>query len=298
MTRLLITGIGGFTGRHLLQYAQARGFEIFGLGHRGDCDVEGLSKKYAVDLADLSKLKRIAIEVKPDYVVHLAGAAFVGRPDVEAFYKTNIVGTRNLLDALSSTECAPKGVLLASSANVYGNLRPGEISELMEPDPANDYGVSKLAMEFVARIFRRHLPIIVTRPFNYTGVGQSSDFLIPKIIDHLKRKAPRIRLGNLDIARDFSDVRDVVRAYVELLGNPRAVGETVNICSGQAYKLGEILKIAQDLACHNFQVDVDVSLIRANEIRALWGDRSKLNALLGRSEITPLPETINWMLTS
>jgi nucleoside-diphosphate-sugar epimerase len=295
---MLVTGVGGFTGQHLVALTRAKDIEVHGLVRDETALTEGVSAYHVCDLNDLESIQKVVADVKPDLVVHLAGAAFVGRADVEAFYRVNLLGTRNLLGALADLDKAPDAVLVASSANVYGNQRVGAISEDMPPDPVNDYGVSKVGMEYATRIFAKSLPIIVTRPFNYTGVGQSVDFLIPKIVDHVRRRAPQITLGNTDVARDFSDVRDVVGAYLELMDNPEAIGEIVNICSGRAYKLSDVLDMVRELSGHDFEIAVDPKLVRANEIKELWGDRTKLNSLIQRQEIVPLKETLRWMLES
>lgn len=288
--------MGGFTGKHVVDYVGGGEFEFFGIGQSEAPELRGRTTQYVADLYDLARVKAIVRDIKPDLVIHLAGTAFVARNDVEAFYKTNLVGSRNLLEALDSLDHAPRGILLASSANIYGNRCTGEISEQVKADPANEYGVSKLAMELVARIMSKSLPIIITRPFNYTGIGQSIDFLIPKIVDHLRRGAKRIKLGSLDVARDFSDVRDVARAYMELLLNPKAIGQTVNICSGRAYKLREVMSIAQKLAGRSLEVQTDPALVRSHEIDALWGNREKLSRLTEGHPFRPLSDTISWML--
>ncbi|MEJ7933134.1 GDP-mannose 4,6-dehydratase [Sphingobium sp. AN558] len=298
MTRMLVTGVGGFTGQHLIARMRSRfpNVEIHGLVRSESPPLDGVAVQHACDLNDPAAVQALVYAVKPDQVVHLAGAAFVGRADVESFYRTNLLGTRNLLDALAQLDRPPSAILVASSANVYGNQRLGAISEDMTPDPVNDYGVSKVGMEYVSRLYNSRLPIIITRPFNYTGVGQSTDFLISKIVDHVRRREPEITLGNTDVARDFSDVRDVVGAYLELLHNPQAIGQVVNICSGQAYRLDDILEIIKELSNHDFAVVVDHKLVRANEIKELWGDRSRLNSLIQNQERIPLRETLNWML--
>ena len=253
---------------------------------------------HVADLGDASALARVVAEIVPDWVVHLAGIAFVGDLNVDAIYRVNLVGTRNLLEALVSSRAGPPGaVLLASSANVYGNAHEGRLSESTLPDPANDYAVSKLAMEYVARLYSSRLPLICTRPFNYTGVGQSESFLVPKIVAHMQRRASHIELGNVDVARDFSDVRDVAAAYVRLLEASHAIGCTVNVCSGKAYTLRELIAIVERLANHRLPIVVNPAFVRANEVRILLGDRTLLDALTsGSTSKIPFADTLKWML--
>ena len=224
MSRILITGVDGFTGRHLTALLAEQGHEVIGISHSAiTMPIKGLTSSHIGDLTDAHALKDILATVRPDKVAHLAAIAFVSHGIVEDIYRTNIVGTRNLLEAISDVG-GVEAVLLASSANIYGNRVSGAINETVTPDPINDYAVSKLAMEFVARLYQDALPIIIARPFNYTGVGQATNFVIPKIVDHVRRKANTIELGNLDVARDFSDVRDVVQAYSRLMADRVAIG--------------------------------------------------------------------------
>ena len=155
-------------------------------------------------------------------VVHLAALAFVAEQDPALFYQVNVIGTRNLLEALCNQSTHSECTILASSANVYGNSELEIISESSPTRPANDYAVSKLTMEYLAKTYCDKLPITITLPFNYTGVGQSDRFLIPKIVKHFKKRAPVIELGNLDVAREFSDVRDVALIY-RLLAEHRPI---------------------------------------------------------------------------
>ncbi|NVK02939.1 MAG: GDP-mannose 4,6-dehydratase [Oceanospirillaceae bacterium] len=188
--------------------------------------------------------------VQPDYVVHLAAVSFVNHHNVSDIYVANIVATTNLLDALISQNTKVKKVLIASSGNVYGNPIGLPIDEKAQFIPENDYGVSKVAMEYAARLRMRRLPIVIARPFNYTGFGQSEKFLVPKIVAAFKRHDPVLELGNLDVARDFSDVRDVVSAYVRILRS-NVEGEVFNVCSGKSVPLREVIRICNKLTGHH-----------------------------------------------
>lgn len=241
-------------------------------------------------------LARVLSEVKPNKVAHLAAIAFVAHGDVEAIYRTNLLGTRNLLEALSHSGQVFDSVLLASSANVYGNAKNGMLDEDTPPAPANDYAVSKLAMEYMARLYIDRLPIIIARPFNYTGVGQSENFLLPKIVSHISRRAPVIELGNLDVARDFSDVRTVVNYYRRLLECPVAIGEIFNVCSGRAYTLNDVLDKVREISGHPIEVRVNPAFVRTNEVKVLLGNREKLDKAVGHVDGVSLADTLRWML--
>jgi nucleoside-diphosphate-sugar epimerase len=240
-------------------------------------------------------MMKLIAQVRPDHVVHLAGIAFVAHGDADAIYRTNVVGTRNLLEALSQSTHKPRSVLLASSANVYGNATVEPIVESTVAAPANDYAVSKLAMEYMAKLWADRLPITIVRPFNYTGVGQSLNFLLPKIVDHFKRRAPVLELGNLDVVRDFSDVRSVVTSYQRLL-EANTAGETFNVCSGVGHSLQEILQIMRDITGHYPEIRVNPAFVRSNEVHRLIGSRAKLEAVIGPVPAIPLHDTLKWML--
>jgi GDP-6-deoxy-D-talose 4-dehydrogenase len=289
--RVLVTGLAGFTGRYLKAEMCAAGWEVHGLGtHPSD-----LERYHCVDLSDQAGLSQIVAKIKPHAVVHLAALAFVGHADVDAFYQVNLLGTRHLLQAVYEGAPDVGCVLLASSANVYGNATEGVLTEAAPPSPVNDYAVSKLAMEYLARLWMQRLPIVIARPFNYTGVGQSESFLLPKIVAHYRAKAPEIELGNIDVARDFSDVRAVAAAYRRLI-DARPVGQVVNICSGRPHSLRGILDHVASLAGYEISVRVNPAFVRGQEVHTLSGDPSMLRAFIGDWDSPPLIETLEWML--
>lgn len=279
--KLLLTGANGFTGTHFSRVIHNTGdYEVFPLA-------ANLMQTHAVELE--------VLKVKPDVVVHLAAISFVAHGDADAIYGVNITGTRNLLQAVSKLDNKPRAVLLASSANVYGNVEGDALDEMTPLLPANDYGVSKLAMEHVARLWMNQLPIIVSRPFNYTGLGQDPKFLIPKIVGHFLRKEPVIELGNLDVDREFSDVRVVSRIYKKLIESPEAITKTFNICSGNAYSLREIISTMEQIAGYNIDVKVNPDFVRPNEIKRLVGSNQYLHSVIGDQQYPHIEETLRWM---
>ena len=291
--RVFITGSEGFTGRYVTEEFRHAGWEVWGAGLQPKPEQP---QYLQLDLLKPETLVPIATKVQPDVVIHLAAMAFVAEDDASGFYQVNLMGTRNLLEVLSAAKTPPECTIIASSANVYGNSTLEVLSEESPTNPANDYAVSKLAMEYLAKTYMDRLGIVITRPFNYTGVGQSSRFLIPKIVEHFKARAPVIELGNIDVARDFSDVRDVAMTY-RCLSEQAPLGKVINICSGKAISLQECLTIASQLTGHDIQVSINPTFIRENEVRRLSGDRTKIDTLVGQDSLHDFEETLAWMLS-
>jgi len=289
--RALLTGCHGFTGRYVTAELEAAGYEVIGLAHDGDPPREGVLR---ANLLDRAAVESAVGQARADAVVHLAAISFVAHGDADEIYRTNIVGTRNLLQALADGDVKPRSVVLASSANIYGNAAALPITEDTPPAPANDYAVSKLAMEAMARLWMERLPITLVRPFNYTGVGQSENFLIPKIVAHFRRRERAIELGNTDVSRDFSDVRDVARAYAAIVACAPA-GEAINLCSGDAHSLDEVLSKMAGIAGYELEVRVNPAFVRDNEVKRLVGSNARLRDLVGFAPSIPLGETLRWM---
>ncbi len=271
--KILVTGANGFTGQHFVAQALKYGHVVHDLKS---------------DLTQPDTLKAEVLDAKPELVVHLAAISFVGHADNPAFYQVNVVGTTNLLDALLGLKTPPKKILIASSANVYGNTLTSPIHEYQEPAPVNHYAMSKLAMEYMAKTYLERLPIFFTRPFNYIGPGQAPSFVIPKMIEHFVKRMPRIELGNLDVAREFNDVRFVVESYIALLRYAE-VGETYNICSGSPVELSAVLDLLSEMTNHAIEVNVNPAFVRANEIKSLSGSPDKLLKLMQKNAVK-LPE--------
>jgi GDP-6-deoxy-D-talose 4-dehydrogenase len=278
--RLLLTGAEGFTGRHLTVAAQAAGYEVVGL---------------SADLTDAAAVAAEVAAVAPTHVVHLAAISAVTHADEAAFYRVNLFGTLNLLKALSALPAPPQKVLLASSANVYGNQEGAAIAETVCPKPVNHYAMSKLAMEHMSANFADRLPIVITRPFNYTGGGHDLRFVMPKIVDHCVRRAPVIELGNLDVYREYNDVRHVCDVYLKLL-DAGVAGEIYNVCSGHAVSLREVLTRLTEVSGWQPEVRVNPAFVRANEIHTLAGDPEKLVSCIGPVSGSDLTSLLAWMI--
>ncbi len=149
----------------------------------------------------------------------------------------------------------------------------------------------------MVRTWFDRLPILIVRPFNYTGRGQAPNFLVPKIVEHFARRESAIELGNIDVARDFSDVRYVARAYQALLASD-AAAETVNVCTGTPYTLREILSTASDLTGHELEIRVNPAFVRQTDVKMLAGSPAKLRSLVPAVEAIPFVDTLRWMLAA
>ena len=295
LTRTLVTGANGFTGNWLISNLLASGHAVTETV-AGQGTPETPSRRW-LDITSPEQCRRVVDEVRPDYIVHLAAISFVAHNDPLDFYRVNVLGTLNLLQACADVGHTPRKVLVASSANVYGNVSSDAIDESFPVAPVNHYAASKASMESLVRTWFDRLPLLIVRPFNYTGRGQTSNFLVPKIVEHFARREPEISLGNIDVARDFSDVRYVVRAYEALLDSG-AAGETVNVCTGQPYTLREILAMASEITGHELRIQVNPAFVRQTDVKMLAGSPLKLRKLVPEVEAIGFPETLQWMLAA
>lgn len=274
--RALITGVDGFVGHHLRDYLVQCGDDVVGVDR--NCDV-----------TNFDSVLRVIEANKPEVVFHLAALTHVGESWVnpKEFTRVNVLGTRNTLEA--TCQAAPSaGVLLVSSADVYGVVGEGELplSETNRAVPANPYAQSKLEAELLAKRLARETGqrIVIARPFNHIGPGQSDRFVIPAIVNRLleatEQGADEIVVGDLSTRRDFCDVRDVVRAY-RLMMQLGVSGEIYNVASGHDVAL---IDIANDLVAQispSVHLTPDASLFRPVETPILRGSFEKLHDATG-----------------
>lgn len=290
---MLVTGAAGFTGRHLCAHLRECGYRVFSVVEHAGADPDEL----VANLLDAPAMAAAIRTAAPDFVIHLAAIAFPGHAEAAAIYRVNLIGTLTLLDALAREGFGRERILLPSTGTVYASRESDDLAETAPLAPATHYAVSKLAMEHMARLFARSLPITIVRPFNYTGPGQREPYLVPKIVRHFVERADAIELGNIDVVRDFLDVRTVVDAYQRLLTAPTAVGRTFNVCSGTGVALRDILAALEELTGHRIAIHVNPKFVRPDEPRRIVGSPANLQAIIGELRKLPLAKTLADMLS-
>ena len=288
--RVFITGIEGFTGRALREYLSNRGYTISG------SSIDDIDGAYRVDITDIDSIREALNEFKPDIIIHLAAISFVAHSNNEDFYRVNCIGSENILKASSDIDSI-KRVILASSASVYGRREEPILDETLCPRASNHYGASKYSAERIASNYLDRLSIIVTRPFNYTGVGQSENFLIPKIVKHYAKGKKSIELGNIDVIREFNDIDFVSEAYARLIEiDDNSL--TVNICSGRGIALIDIIKIMNKIAGYEIEIKVNPKFVRKDDIKKVVGSPDRLYSKIGKITPKPLEEMLQELYNS
>lgn len=291
--RALVTGASGFVGRSLAEHLEASGDEVFRLNRSATS-----AGSHRADIQDGSELCRTVRGIRPEAVYHLAAISYgpAARDDIATATAVNIGGTLNLLEACRHL-AEPPTVLIPSSSEVYApKLAP--LTELDPTGPTGPYGATKLAQEALALAYHHAgtLNVAIARAFNHIGPGQRSEFVVPAFAGQLARIAagaapPVMHVGNLDAIRDFTDVRDVVRAYRLILGGNHT-GEPLNVASGVGVKISDLLATLVDIAGIDVHVEVDPSRVRTREQSVVVGDASRLREATGWRPTVPLRQTL------
>ena len=285
-----MTGARGFVGRYLVEHLETTGADVTGWGREH------------VDLLDRKAVWRAMADLRPSVVYHCAGAAHVGQSfnDIADTLAANVLGTHHVLDALRNAGVSAR-VLITGSSLVY---RPSDRA-LREEDPTGPttpYAVSKLAQEMLGRRGlnedRQH--VLLTRPFNHTGPRQDATYAAPTFAQQIAliekgRMRPEIVVGNLDASRDLHDVRDTVRAYTTIVARGEA-GRVYNVCSGQAFKMRDVLDRLVAMSRVPVTVTIDPARYRPSDNLMLWGDRSRIERELGWKPEIPLNQTLSDLL--
>lgn len=302
--RILITGVGGFVGGHLLRHLveatpQA---ELYGMTLAGAPrpDVAALTC-HDVNLKDEQAVRDLIAQIKPDHIYHLAAQA-----SPRASFKTpwdtlenNIHSQLNIIQACLGLNIQPR-MLVISSAEIYGPVKPEQlpVREDTPLRPTSPYGVSKVAQDMLGLQYHlsHHLPIIRVRPFNHIGPGQSegfvaTDFAIQIARIEAKRQTAVMEVGNLTAQRDFTDVRDVVRAY-RLVMEQGAAGGVYNVASGQAHSIQEVLDILLSHSSADIETRVDPARMLPIDVPVIQGDATLLREATGWQPTIAFEQTL------
>lgn len=293
---VLITGGSGFAGGYLRAHLEKLGEPVWS-GGLSSVSAAARDRRVKLDVRDGAAVRKVFNELRPREVYHLAGITRPAQGRLADFYEVNVRGTLNVLEAAAEVGAA---VLVVSSAYVYG-AQTGLLDEAAPLQPVNHYGASKVAAEFSAFPYTlAEGRVVRVRPFNHVGPGQSPDFLLPTLVEQLARieaglLGPTLKLGNLSSVRDFTDVRDVVRAYPELLRNGES-GEVYNLASGRGVSVQELVTEVLSRARREVRLEVEPARVRRTDILELVGDAGKARATIGWTPDIPLDKTLYEML--
>lgn len=309
--KALITGIAGFAGSHLAELLLSKGYEVYGLSRpRTKKDhIEGIVNKLHLedaDLLDSHSLYTTIARIKPDYIFHLAAQSFVptswGSPSVTL--EVNVVGSANLFEAVRQVGIDPV-IQIACSSEEYGLVMPSEvpIKETNPLRPLSPYAVSKVAMDYLGyQYFQSYkMKIVRTRGFNHTGPRRGETFAESNFAKQIAliekgKQDPIIYVGNLDSSRDYTDVRDMVRAYL-LAVEKCDPGDVYNICTGKTIKIGDLLKLLISLSKVKPEIKKDLLRMRPSDVPVLSGDNSKFVAQTNWKPQIPFERTMEELLT-
>jgi GDP-4-dehydro-6-deoxy-D-mannose reductase len=308
--KALITGIAGFAGSHLAELLLESGDEVCGCVFPGEStrNLDGFESDlqlFTADIRDSDAVSTLVAGVKPDAIYHLAAIAFIpdSIADPRLTFETNLMGSMNLFEAAKKSVKGSR-ILFVGSADEYGVVREGElpVNEENPLRPANPYSVSKVSASMLAYQYglSGQLDVVRVRPFNHTGPRQSpqfvcSDFARQIVEVEKKKRAADIQVGNLNPKRDFSDVRDVVRAYREIVRHGERC-EVYNICSGTAVEIREILNMLVSASGQDVRIVERQNRVRKSEVKEIRGDFGKLERATGWKPSVPLQRTLEDLL--
>jgi GDP-4-dehydro-6-deoxy-D-mannose reductase len=309
--RILITGITGFVGSHLAEYALERGAEVFGsIRWRSKMEhMERLSDRVTLiesDLRDLLSVRTVLEQAQPDYIIHLAAQSFVAaswKTPVETFY-TNVVCQMNLFEGMRQLGSSARFLVIGSSEE-YGLVEPHElpIRETTPLRPLSPYAVSKVAQDLMGwQYFKSYgMHIVRARAFNHTGPRRGETFATSNFAKQIAEmeaglREPIVQVGDLKPTRDFSDVRDIVRGYWLLLERG-APGEVYNLCSGLEWSIERVLNfLIGKSSLPQIEIRQDPARLRPSDVPVLRGSRQKIESALGWRTTIPLEQTLTDLL--
>jgi GDP-4-dehydro-6-deoxy-D-mannose reductase len=300
--RILITGGTGFVGRHLIRHLRCSTSNLVIMASETTSSPEAGVEYCEVDIRNAGDVQSAMGQIKPTEVYHLAGISAVGLAwaNPRSTFEVNVEGTYNVLEATMGLPSPPR-ILNVSTAQVYAPS-DAPLSESSPIGPVNPYAASKAMAELLEVSFRKSRggAIITARSFNHTGPGQLPSFVLPSFAKQFAEieagmRPSKLAVGNIAVERDFTDVRDVVRAYSELLSKGRA-GQVYNVCSGAATLLSDVVKQLQALCRTVVTIETDPTRMRGGDISRIVGDPSKIKKETGWEVRIPLSQTLRDLL--
>jgi len=306
MKKILITGINGFVGPHLVHELQNRGLSVYGLSRTGKGELKNEVVILKGDLLDLKGLYATIDDLKPDAIFHLAAQSKPGYSfkEPQETFQSNVIGTTNLFEVIrgmmnSNTNYRPR-IVVAGSSEEYGLVTEAQLPLVEDSrfNPVNPYAISKVSQYYLSMMYIRafNLDIVYPVMFSHVGPGQKEGFIIPDVCKQIVeieqgKKEPILATGDLSVSRDYSDVRDFVKAYVLLLEKGKT-GERYNICSGKPTKVADIVDKLIALSKTKIEHTVDPSKVRPAEMPILYGTPHKFQELTGWKTEIELDQTL------
>ena len=294
--RVLITGASGFIGQFVLkEMLKNEDIDFLAIDTRKIPNVN-IEKQELVSLLDKDKLMEIIKKYKPNIIVHLAAIALVTHDNVGEIYNVNVQGTENLLEV--AQEYCDKGtrVILASTAGVYGNQKVEKYKEDLPYNPANNYSYSKMITEYLGKRYKDDLEIVTIRPFNIIGVGQSENFLIPKLVEHFANRKEKLSVGNISSFRDYVDVEYCAEVIMELVLREKIDFDILNICSGIPTSGEMILQLLQEMTSFKPEIEISKNFVRKNEVWRMIGDTTRLSEFMNGKKSQSVKDILLKML--
>jgi len=293
MLRVFITGITGYIGSQLARQMIAQGYSVTG-SSLGSTD----PAHFQCDLRNSDEMRSVITKANPDIIIHTAAISSVTHGQTSDYYETNVVGTENLIEAVNALG-GRRRLVFISTAAVYGNQSVNVLFEELPPLPVSHYGMSKFVGERMFANASENHDITIIRPFNIIGVGQSLNFILPKLIQCFSQRQPSVRLGNLDPVRDYIDLQTACEIISHLSTDPQAIGETVNLCAGTGTSVRDLLNILTKLTGHEIEVISAPEFMRRSEVWSLLGSTTKLARIYPhQNKLRPLDAVIREMLNA
>lgn len=311
--KVLVTGIGGFAGSHLADHIfSTTQAEVFGVLRDGETrdNIASHEQKiglYECDIVDFQPIFRILKEVKPDIIFHLAGQPFVPSSfeHTAETFKVNVIGSINIFEAVKATEIAPR-IVVITSGEIYGETDglAAVHSERSIPRPVNPYAASKTSIDYIAQTYKTFegLDIVIARPFNHTGPRQRPSFVCSSLARQIsiiqkEHAEPVLQVGSVKPRRDFSDVRDIARAYWKLASIDNKDNFIYNVCSGNIYSIEEVIRLFEKITGLEFKLHVEQKRLRGYDIQLLAGSSELLQKSTGWRPQIPFEKTLTDLLS-